>query len=110
MHADGPPHVPGVSPAEASELLEQGALMIDIRERDEWDAERIPGAVFKPMSTINDWYTDLPREGTIIVQCRTGSRSASVVHALIEQAGFDNVVNLEGGIVGWKFVGYEIED
>ncbi len=83
--------------------------MIDVRELDEWDAERIPGAVFKPMSSINNWYADLPREGTVIVQCRTGNRSASVVHALMEQAGFDNVVNLEGGIVGWKFVGYETE-
>ena len=109
MHSHGPPGVPGVTPIEASELLEQGAIMIDVRERDEWETERIPGAIFKPMSAINDWYADLPREGTVIVQCRTGSRSGQVVGALIAQAGFENVVNLEGGIVGWKFQGLETE-
>lgn len=109
MHTHGPPQVPGVTPIEASELLAQGAMVIDVRERDEWDAERIPGAILKPMSTINEWYSELPREGTVIVQCRTGSRSAHVVAALMEQAGFTNVVNLEGGIVGWKFRGLDTE-
>ncbi len=109
MHSHGPPAVPGVTPIEAAELLEHGAIMIDVRERDEWDTERIPGVALKPMSTIDDWYADLPREGTVIVQCRTGSRSGQVVHALMEQAGFENVVNLEGGIVGWKFQGLDTE-
>jgi rhodanese-related sulfurtransferase len=62
---------------------------------------RIPGAELKPMSEINDWYVDLPRDRQIVFQCRTGARSAQVVHALITQAGFDNVINLSGGIVAW---------
>jgi len=83
-------------------MIDDGALLIDVREHNEWDEARIPGAVFKPMSEINEWYADLPRDQAIVVQCRTGSRSAHVVHALMTQAGFDNVSNLTGGIVAWS--------
>ena len=62
---------------------------------------RIPGASFKPMSTINSWYADLPQDTTVIVQCRTGNRSHQVVYALMSQAGMTNVANLQGGIVAW---------
>ena len=96
-----PPEVPAVDPAEAKDLVDDGALLVDVREPNEWNEARIPGAVLKPMSDIDRWYADLPRDTKIVVQCRTGNRSAHVVHALTTQAGFDNVVNLAGGIVAW---------
>jgi adenylyltransferase/sulfurtransferase len=96
------PPVPVVSPLEANQLLQTSqAVMIDVREPDEWNAARIPGAELRPMSQINSWYGDLPRDTTVIVQCRSGARSHAVVHALINQAGMDNVANLEGGIIAW---------
>ena len=61
------------------------------------------------MSTINDWYESLPRDTQVIVQCRSGGRSAQVVHALIEQAGFENVTNLTGGIIGWSHADLPVE-
>lgn len=97
------PTVPTVTPSEADELIREGAELIDVREQAEWNAERIPGAQLKPMSTIDDWYEDLPTDTTVIVHCHTGQRSARVVDALISRAGMDNVVNLTGGIEGWKF-------
>ena len=103
------PDVPAVTPDEATALLEQGALLVDIREQTEWDQSRIPGAVLKPMSVINDWWQDLPRDQTVILQCRTGSRSAQATHALVTQAGFDNVFNLTGGIVAWAQDGLDVE-
>lgn len=77
------------------------AIMIDVREANEWAEARIPGARFLPMSTINTWYEELPTDTTIIVQCRTGNRSHQVAYALISQAGIENVANLQGGIVAW---------
>ena len=97
------PTVPTVTPLEAEEPIRDGAVIIDVREQAEWDAERIPGAQFKPMSTIDDWYEDLPTDTTVIVHCHTGHRSAKVVDALINRAGMESVVNLTGGIEGWKF-------
>ena len=103
------PTVPAVTPVEAAELMRDGAQLIDVREQSEWDDERIPGAQLKPMSTIDGWYEDLPSDVTLIVQCHTGQRSARVVDALINRAGMNNVVNLTGGIEGWKFSQLPIE-
>lgn len=105
----GPPTVPSVDADEASERLEQGALLIDVREPVEWDEARIPGAVLKPMATINDWWQELPSDRDIVVQCRTGSRSAHVVHALTTQGGMTRVWNLTGGIVAWANAGKPVD-
>lgn len=101
--------VPETYPAEAAELLSEGAVMVDIREADEWEEVRIPGAVFHPLSEINDWYGDLPKDRTVILQCRSGNRSAMATAALIQQAGLDNVVNLAGGIIAWHQAGLPID-
>lgn len=104
-----PPNVPAIAADDVADRLAAGAMLVDVRELNEWNAGRIPGATLKPMSEINDWYTDLPRDTDIIVQCRTGQRSGQVVKALIEQAGFERVYNLTGGIVAWANAGLEVE-
>jgi len=95
------PDVPAVTAAEAAEMVKNGARLIDIRELVEWEAMRIPGAEFKPLSKIQDWFEDLPRDADIILQCRSGSRSAQATDALIRQAGFERVFNLTGGLIAW---------
>lgn len=90
-------------------MISDGAILIDVREQNEWDQARIPGAELKPMSQINEWYEALPRDTQIIFQCRTGARSAQVVNALMTQAGFENVTNLTGGIVAWSHAELPVE-
>ena len=82
-------------------MVDAGALLIDIREQKEWDELRIPGADLKPLSEIQQWFEALPRDQDIILQCRSGSRSARATRALIDQAGFERVFNLTGGIIAW---------
>lgn len=101
--------VPEADATEAADLIAAGALMVDIREADEWEEVRIPGAEFKPLSEINDWFEDLPRDRTVILQCRSGNRSAMAAAALIREAGMDNVVNLTGGIIAWHQAGLPID-
>ncbi len=103
------PDVPSVDPGEVPALLAAGASLIDVREKAEWDVARITGAELRPMSTIDRWWRELARDRTLILYCRTGQRSAHTVHALITQAGFDNVVNLAGGIVAWAEAGRPVE-
>jgi rhodanese-related sulfurtransferase len=103
------PQVPTVHVDEVDGLLARGALLIDVREPREWDQARIRDSELRPMSSINDWYADLPRDRTIIVSCRSGQRSARVVQALIDQAGFDDVHNLAGGIIAWAEAGLDVE-
>jgi len=101
--------VPETTPQDATELIAAGALMVDIREAEEWEEVRIPGAEFRPLSEINEWFGDLPRDRTVILQCRSGNRSAMATAALMQQAGMDNVVNLAGGIIAWYQAGLPID-
>ena len=90
-------------------MMREGALLLDIREANEWELMRIPGAVFKPLSEIQAWFEDLPRDQDIILQCRSGSRSAQATEALIRQAGFDRVFNLTGGLIAWHSAALPVE-
>jgi rhodanese-related sulfurtransferase len=101
--------VPETDPTGASGLMAAGALMVDIREADEWEEVRIPGAEFRPLSEINDWFEELPRDRTVILQCRSGNRSAMAVAALMREAGMDNILNLAGGIIAWHQAGLPID-
>jgi rhodanese-related sulfurtransferase len=104
------PDIPSVAVDDVDAMVADGAALIDIREQNEWDEARIPGAELKPMSAINDWYQDLPRDRTVILYCRSGQRSAQAVHALVTQAEFDNVLNMTGGIIAWAEAQLPIED
>ncbi|MBT8208246.1 MAG: rhodanese-like domain-containing protein [Acidimicrobiia bacterium] len=103
------PPIPEVSPDLAAEMLSDGALLIDVREIDEWQETRIGGAEFKPMSGINSWYADLPQDRPIVVYCHSGARSQAVVKALTEQAGMTDVHNMTGGIKAWSQLGLDLE-
>jgi rhodanese-related sulfurtransferase len=103
------PEVPTVTVAEAKEAVDRGVRMIDVREVVEFNSVHIPGTDLMPMSTIEQWYAQLSPDEELLVSCRTGQRSANVVHALIEQAGFSNVSNVAGGIVAWTAAGYPVE-
>lgn len=101
--------MPSITVDEVEDLVREGALLVDIREQDEWDEARIAGAEFKPMSTINDWWQELPTDRQVVLYCRSGNRSAHAVHALVGQAGMTNVLNLTGGILAWSASGREVE-
>lgn len=100
MHQD--PEIPAVSVEEAHRRLGAGVRMLDVREQVEWDEAHVEGAELMPMSLINDWYADLDPDTELLVFCRTGNRSGRVTATLIAQAGFTNVVNVDGGIVAWS--------
>ncbi len=110
MFENQTPAIPSVTVDEVDGLVGSGAMLVDIREQNEWDEARIGGAVLKPMSDINDWYQDLPRDQTVILYCRSGQRSAQAVHALISQAGFENVYDMTGGIIAWANAQLPIEE
>lgn len=102
------PDVPEVDPSTAHAMAANGAVMIDIREIEEWEQARIPGAEHRPMSRIQQWWQELPEDQDIILQCRTGNRSAYATQALIEQGGLERVFNLAGGIVAWHTAGFPL--
>ncbi len=82
---------------DAREALE----LIDVREPFEFEIARIDGATLIPLGEIAERADELRREEPIIVHCHSGRRSAQAVR-LLQQRGFTNVYNLEGGIDAWS--------
>ncbi len=94
--------LPAITPLELAERLRAGAVdLIDVREPHEWDIARIPGARLIPLGEFPAAIPALDRSREIVVQCRSGVRSAKAVRQL-QEAGFTRVRNLTGGILRWS--------
>lgn len=77
-------------------------LLLDVREPYEFEEASIEGARLIPLGDIPAAIPDLMdyKDDEIVVQCRSGKRSATA-QQILQQAGFTNVRNLEGGIMAW---------
>src|SRR5215207_7922667 len=80
------------------------AYLLDVREDDEWAAGHAPGAMHIPMMEIPVRSSDLPQDRDVVVVCRVGACSGQVV-AYLRQQGWDNVINLDGGMLSWAASG-----
>jgi sulfur-carrier protein adenylyltransferase/sulfurtransferase len=76
-------------------------LLLDVREPFEFEIAHIDGATLIPLGEIAERSNELKREQPIVVHCHSGRRSAQAV-LLLQQRGFTNVYNLEGGIDAWS--------
>ena len=84
-----------------------GAVLLDVREPDEWSAVRAPGALHIPMGQLPSSADRLPPSGLIACICHVGGRSAVVAEALV-RAGYD-AVNVAGGMDAWEAAGLPTE-
>lgn len=78
--------------------------VLDVREDDEWAAGHIEGSTHIAMSGLLGRVDEVPKDRDVLVVCRTGNRSGQVT-AYLRQHGWDNVRNLEGGLVDWVRTG-----
>src|ERR1700757_3612094 len=100
-----------VDPAAVREQVGNGAVIVDVREPEEWGAGHIPGAVHVPKS-----YLESRIEGAVpdhqkhvVLYCASGNRSAWAARTLIEDLGYEHVESMTGGFTLWKDRGYEVE-
>jgi molybdopterin/thiamine biosynthesis adenylyltransferase/rhodanese-related sulfurtransferase len=100
-----------IDPAEVSEHLGNGVVLVDVRESEEWDRGHIPGAVHVPRgyleSRIDAAAPD--RDARVILYCASGQRSALAAHTLKDLLGYSNVASMTGGITLWKDRGYKVD-
>lgn len=75
--------------------------LIDVREDFEYEFSNI-GGTHIPLGRIMQEIEKLDRDKPVIIQCRSGKRSAQAVSLLEKQEGFENLYNLKGGILAWK--------
>ncbi len=79
------------------------AVLLDVREDDEWAAGRAPGAVHLPMTELAGRLDEIPDGDPIYVICRSGNRSARVT-AYLNAQGWESV-NVSGGMGSWASAG-----
>jgi len=105
--ADAKKNITEISPQEtAAKLKSSDAVIVDVREKDEWGEEHIEGATHLSRGTIEleveEKFPDL--NTTIICHCGGGGRSALAAESL-QKMGYRNVRSLAGGFKAWKAAG-----
>ena len=99
---------PAVTAAEALRLVEDGALVVDVRRAFEWNRVHIPSAVHLPLEALPEGCLDLPDDRLLITFCTGGIRSAGAANLLVEN-GFE-AVNMTGGLIQWRAAGGPLVD
>jgi adenylyltransferase/sulfurtransferase len=91
-----------ITPVDLKKRMDAGddVLVLDVREPNEYQINRIPGSVLIPLGELPRRYAELPKDKDIVAQCKMGGRSAKAVEFL-QTVGFKRVKNLRGGILEW---------
>ena len=97
-----------ITAEEAKQIMdtEEGCIILDVREQEEYDAGHIPGAILIPYTQMGEKANDMlpDKDQLILVYCRSGRRSKIAAEALVE-LGYTNIKEF-GGIIDWP---YEVE-
>jgi rhodanese-related sulfurtransferase len=104
--------IPTITPTSTWEKLARGEngvkpLVIDVRERSEFEGGHIPQVRLVEMPHLLNKSTILPQDREIILVCRSGRRSTQVTYALQED-GYQKVFNMDGGMIAWQAAGLPV--
>mgnify|MGYP003577851416 CR=1 FL=1 len=104
-HMANESEIPEITPAELKQRLDRGdrLTIIDVREPHEWDIGNLEdhGARLIPLGQIEERAGEIDPNEEIVLQCRSGARSAKALAALRER-GYSRLWNLKGGILRWS--------
>jgi rhodanese-related sulfurtransferase len=91
-----------VNASELKQLIDTKAdfTLIDVREDYEFEEANINGKLI-PMGEVMDRINEIPKDKQVVVHCRSGKRSATVINALESHHGYTNLYNLQGGIMAF---------
>jgi molybdopterin/thiamine biosynthesis adenylyltransferase/rhodanese-related sulfurtransferase len=100
-----------VDPAAVREQLQTGALVVDVRQDEEWSTGHIPGARHVPKSHLESRIEGVApdKSQALILYCASGQRSAWAARTLIEDLGYEHVESMTGGFTLWKDRGYDVD-
>ena len=100
-----------IDPSQVLELLEEGVVIVDVRESDEITAGHLPGAKHVPRGYLESRIEGIvpDRASTVILYCASGVRSAYAARTLSRDLGYESVKSMTGGITLWKDRGYDVE-
>src|SRR3954449_11298412 len=95
--------MPEVSAAEAKQLIDAGATVVDVRTDSEYEAGHIPGAQHIPVAEIQRNAAQFEKDQAVVIYCRIGNRSGPVADAFVA-SGYDAHA-IDGGVVSWAEAG-----
>jgi rhodanese-related sulfurtransferase len=94
--------IPSLTPAEAHfRVQEEGAVLIDVREPEEYRSGHAEGAVNVPLSSFREHYQDIARQGDVLLICHIGQRSLMAA-AFMRKQGWKRIFNVDGGTDEWE--------
>jgi rhodanese-related sulfurtransferase len=93
---------------ELRDAIASGATVVDVREYPEFAGGRVPGSKLVPLGDVGARASEIARDAPVYLICRTGRRSADACRTL-RTLGFENVVDVEGGITAWRDAGFDVE-
>lgn len=98
-----PAGVPALSVRDLKAKMDSNEVftLIDVREPYEYEIARIEGSRLIPLGDLESRVNELPRHQPLVLHCHSGGRSEHAVR-LLQEAGFENAFNLEGGIDAWS--------
>jgi len=85
-------------------------VIVDVRERNEWDQVRIPGATLLPLSAFDA--AKIPAAGAkhLVFHCKSGVRCGIAAERAVAAGFKGRIARMQGGILGWLRAGYEVEE
>ena len=95
-----------ISVAELAERLDASAVVVDVRQPDEYLDGHVPGAVLIPLNDVPERFGELPTDREVLVVCRSGGRSYVASEFLV--ANGVRAVNVAGGTLAWIESGREV--
>lgn len=102
--------LPAISPDQAKRLLEEGAMLVDIREADEHAREKIAGARLLPLSKLDEAELALHEGKPVLFHCRNGARTLANAPRLADKAGGGcEAYIVQGGLEAWKRASLPVE-
>lgn len=94
-----------ITAAELNTRLQSGTVQVlDVRRTPEWDAAHIENAIWWPLDHFKVSPPEIDRQTPVAVHCKSGYRSM-IACSLLQRAGFENVLNVEGGFDAWQQAG-----
>ena len=90
-----------VTVADALERQKLGALIIDVRDDDEYAEAHVAGSLHVPLPDIESRLSEIPKDRDVLLFCRSGRRSGKAQDVLVDTHHYRTVSNIEGGIIAW---------
>ena len=96
-----------ICPTKTQALIKNGALIVDVREKDEVAqlAYDVPNIINIPLSVFEEHYTEIPKDRPVVMVCKAGGRSLRAAGFMVYH-GYDNVINMKHGIIRWVQKGF----